>query len=237
MKLMFKYCFVVAIMAIAVLGCDKKTEIQKTSPNDASVAAKFGDVSTLALSCETCTRSTSRSLRGDTVCIENFGDYCAWEPKRDTLCTASGLVLQFEGQFNSFVRVVSSGWKIGTTTGTTYCTNLLRRVDNVGTHPPTCTYSPTGPSEVVGMSGTYNDGTYSYSFGLGYYTYNTTTNAITINRQLVVWDTGNTPANANRAYLITISSIVPTSIGSGGGCTDRYYSTISYTYTCLTSCT
>ncbi|RAJ04144.1 hypothetical protein LX64_03022 [Chitinophaga skermanii] len=229
------FVLLVAFATLGMVGCQKSTS-EPGSNADVNPSAP-------PLTCETCTRATTRTVVSDATCLSAFGDYCAWTPKRDTLCTSSGPVLQFEGNNLSFIRPVTAGWYVGvvdSTLASTWCTikaNLEYKANNLGTDPPTCLYSPTGNTNVVGMTGVYNDGTYSYDFDLGYYSYSSP--VVTIDKWIVIWSGGGSTstnaAPATRAYLIKVRTFT-LSTASAGACGPRRIMSVNYTYACIADC-
>lgn len=192
-----------------------------------SPSAQAKSVNVLAADCTAVTGSAVVNRTGT-----NTGDYCAWTP---TTKTIGSIQVDFEGIYGSGIRVKTSGWFMGTVSATYTCAGgwddsavTVKNASsaNIGVDPACGSFIP---QNVVGAIGS----AYGSNFGnVGYYTYNSTTHAITITRKVVIWkDTttsypaGNSnPSNATEAYLLQITSIVPTH-----GAT--VYGTINYSYT------
>jgi len=167
------------------------------------------------------------------------GDYCAWTPASKTI----GLVgVQFEGVYGSGVRPTTSGWYVGVVDPSYECNStdssnwstIAAAIDvknapgNVGADP-LCTSTIIIPENVVGANGS----AFSSSFGLGYYDY--LNRAIIITKKIVIWNDANlsaataysdpVTATVNHAYLVEITSVVPTHTASA------VFGTVNYTYT------
>ncbi|WP_163410173.1 hypothetical protein [Flavobacterium ajazii] len=164
------------------------------------------------------------------------GDYCVWNT---TTKTIGSTTVQFEGMYASGIRPAEEGWYVGVVDTSYVCTsgwstiaaaiNVKNATGNVGTSP-NCT-SVIVPQNVVSAQGTIG----SLNFGLGYYTY--ASQAFSITKKIVIWkddfetdptaysDPTKTNGDITEAYLIEVTSIVPT-FG-----TPPFYGTVSYTYT------
>jgi hypothetical protein len=185
-----------------------------------------------------CENPVSDSAVVTKALVGSSGDYCVWNTTTKTIGSVS---VQFEGMYGSGIRPLTSGWYVGVVETTATCStwdswkgsiavkNDTGATSNVGTSPA-CT-SVIIPENVVsadGLVGTLN-------FGLGYYTY--ASQAFSITKKIVIWkDTDSsltwptdysdpTAATVSEAYLIEVTSIVPT-FG-----TPPFYGTVSYTYT------
>lgn len=170
------------------------------------------------------------------------GDYCGWAPTAKTI----GLVgVRFEGIYGSALRPTDSGWYVGVVDPSYECedgwstiaaainvkNNTSVTPSNVGSDPSCPTFTPAAiPQNVVGAQGA----AYGYNFSLGYYNYDSSTRVITITKKIVIWQDANlsaataysdpTTATVPNAYLVEITSIVPTHGAS-------VFGTVSYTYT------
>lgn len=166
------------------------------------------------------------------------GDYCAWTPASKTI----GLVgVQFEGVYGSGVRPTTSGWYVGVVDPDFDCAtsswsaiaaaiDVKNATGNVGSDPLCPSTTPAIiPENVVGANGS----AFSSSFGLGYYDY--LNRAIIITKKIVIWNDANlsaataysdpVTATVNHAYLVEITSVVPTHTASA------VFGTVNYTYT------
>jgi hypothetical protein len=148
-----------------------------------------------------------------------LGQYCPWGRLTYALCSGAGPTLSLEGQFNSFIRPITSGWFIGTIPlaeyNNTWSTmTITPKAGNTGTDPNvTCSTSggfSATPNNVVGMDGSFG----GFNFGLGYYDYSTGSPIVT--QAIVVWTGGSAtnPAGATEAYAIEVTGLNPVSGGS-----------------------
>ena len=221
--------------AMFFVSCDQNSaddEVQGgTSAYQTSVNSQAKLASLLAADCE---NPVSDSAVVTKALTGSSGDYCVWNTTTKTIGAVS---VQFEGMYGSGIRPTTAGWYVGVVDAAATCStwdswkgSIAVKNDislsYVGTSPA-CT-SVIIPENVVSAHG--NVGT--LNFGLGYYTY--ASQAFSITKKIVIWkDKSATsataitdPANdATEAYLIEVTSIVPT-FG-----TPPFYGTVSYTYT------
>ncbi|GGF03748.1 hypothetical protein [Flavobacterium limi] len=167
------------------------------------------------------------------------GNYCDWTPTAKTI----GLVsVQFEGIYGSGIRPTTAGWYVGVVAPNATCTTngwstIAAGIDVKNLNTGTIGVDPSCgsfiPQNVVGAVGP----AYGLDFGtVGFYTYNSTTRVITITKKVVIWrddfhtaataysDPTKTNGDITDAYLVEITSIVPTHGAS-------VFGTVSYTYT------
>lgn|SRR5690606_20089880 len=160
------------------------------------------------------------------------GNYCDWTPTPKTIGTVS---VQWEGIYGSGFRPLTDDWYVGVVDPSYECGDSWNAIasaievknvsTNVGSDPSCGTFIP---QNVVGAIGT----AYGSYFGTGYYEYDSTFHTITITKKVVIWKiedenwpTENTdPNDADEAYLVEVTNIVPTHGAS-------VYGTVSYTYT------
>ncbi|MEL1254146.1 hypothetical protein AAEO57_10190 [Flavobacterium sp. DGU38] len=165
------------------------------------------------------------------------GNYCAWTPTAKVIGTAN---VQFEGIYGSGFRPTSSGWYAGVVAPSYTCTSGWSAIAsaitvknssaaNIGTDPSCGTFIP---ENTLGADGS----AYGLNFGLGYYNYDSSTRVITITKKVVIWkdeslsaataysNPTKTDGSITEAYLVEITSIVPTHGAS-------VFGTVSYTYT------
>lgn len=220
--------------AMFFVSCDQNSaddEVQGSAlSSQASLNSQAKLASTALTSEPNCTPVSDNAVVTKAL-VGSSGDYCVWN---DTIKTIGSTTVQFEGMYGSGIRPAEEGWYIGVVADTVTCGNwdfwkgsivVKNAVVNVGDFPD-CT-SVIIPENVVGVDGVV--GTEDY--GLGYYTYSG--RSIVITKKIVIWkdnletdpDAITNPSNASEAYLIEVTSIVPT-FG-----TPPFYGTVSYTYT------
>ncbi|MFT4093426.1 MAG: hypothetical protein QM640_07285 [Niabella sp.] len=220
---LFKF-MLVAIAAISVTACNKN--------NDTAQADKLSVQSALAVLSDDCTftDTTVRVYRNATP----SSTYSNWTPVSFTL---GGVVpLTLEGIYGSFFRPDTASfnnWYIGRLDSTTVCdawSSLSIEVKNasanLGTAP---TGTPNAPYNVLG----YDQSISGVDYGLGYYSYDIDTHAMTPQYAIAVWQDSNgsgnqqyesTPSNATTAYIIKVQTI------SFGTDATGYYSDIAFKY-------
>lgn len=202
---------------------------------------------------ETCCGSDNiPNFPGSSVSIADVGLYCPWGTIPFDFCDNNEPQIQFEGQFNSFVRGLN-GWNIAyidQDTDSDWC-DIVAEINigiqyewnNPGTEP-TCNG---GPCNEMGIDDPDNDFGGAV-YGVGYYTYDTTTTprSIDIFRDLIVWKncdlTGTWDpcedeyeiCTATKAYRLRINAITPNGPSMG-----QFSSTIDFEWECLEviSCT
>ena len=157
-----------------------------------------------------CTGGTDVTLNG-TVDLTgaDLGAYCPAGRLTYTLCNDAPQ-LAFEGQFNSFIRPLTGDWNIGTIPLTQYnntwaTMTITRKNTDVGTAPnDSCSGFIATPQNVVGFNGTLS----GVDYGLGYYTYDLTTNQPVVETAIVVWKgSANAPQFATERYAIRVDAL------------------------------
>jgi len=205
----------IAFCSLIFASCQKS--VDTTPANGSNGQAQSSALSNARIAVDDCLATT------DTVNGTGTGHtYTSWIPALKVL--GSGLSLQFEGQYNSFIRPATTSWYIGTASNDYACADWETLIDvisvkndgnNVGTQPA-------NPYNVVG----YRNSTFS----LGYYVYAST--VPTVDRLVVIWkDAGSTsdsyvssPAAATEAYVLQVQSITP------GGALPALTSQVIYKY-------
>lgn len=232
MRNLVRIMSIAALGALVVVACDQHAVEPAKSPVSDNSFAKDGAVA-LEVPCEDCCSSDNDSfVSSPAVSGANVGDYCSWPVKTYNFCDSGSPQIQFEGQFDSFVRGLN-GWNVDLvpTASSNWCSivaNIQYEHNNPGTAPSCGSFSP---SNVTGANGTL----FGLSFGTGFYTYNSTTNTITsYDKSILVWkdcDAGNTTdvCTADAAYVLTVNPIVPTP-GAGG----TFTSAVSFEWDCIT---
>ncbi|WEK34346.1 MAG: hypothetical protein P0Y53_17815 [Candidatus Pseudobacter hemicellulosilyticus] len=236
----------IAAVILLATACDKKVQDKTAQAGELSAEKASQSQQSLLLSDCDCCPPGSNSLYFDANLSDaNSGRYDLWTPQKDTLCE-DGLILTFEGQFGSFIRVDGT-WAMATipqATGDNWCNNILPalslRCGNTTTSPysnaPTSYGPPTGTiSSVIGINGALNLGMVTYGYGLGYYDYAFPGATPSIHSDIVIWKncggtTGPciTPAAGYKAYRIHVSDIDPQKING------VWDSEISYSWECIT---
>ncbi|MFD2940247.1 hypothetical protein [Flavobacterium notoginsengisoli] len=221
--------------AVFFTSCDNNSvdEIQgsASSAKSESVTSKTAkSAAILAADCSTVTTDNAvvyKNLTGSS------GDYCAWIPTPKTIGTVS---VDFEGMYGGGIRPKTTGWYIGVVDPSYTCSSGWSSIASAitvknanattkGTSPSCGSFIP---ENVVSANGVVS----GLDFGIGYYGY-AQPGGLTITKKVVIWKdpvatsatVATDPTDADEAYLITVTSIVPT-FG-----TPPFYGTVSYSYT------
>lgn len=213
--------------AMFFVSCEQDSVNDEVYNDTSSYQSK--STSTTAVDCENSVSDNAvvyKDLTGSS------GDYCVWNKVTKTIGTVS---VQFEGMYGGSIRPLTSGWYIGVVDPAYDCTYewddiaeevIVKNVPaNVGTDPSCGSFIP---ENVVGAHGIVSP----YDFGLGYYEYQQP-GGLTITKKVVIWKDASAtsatavtnPLSAVEAYLIEVTSIVPTFSAP------PFYGTVSYTYT------
>lgn len=217
-----KAIFCIAIIAAAFASC------KKNASDSSGLGLNGASASTNAALADCLPNATT--ITGNTVLLANFGNYAAWGNVPFTF-PSSGPSINWEGQFNSFIRPTTTNWFVGEVNFADTCDTwatlrtkiVVKNVPaNVGTDPTTGVSA--GPYNVVGVNGATTMPPATYN--LGYYLYNESTHVATVNKVVVIWKvtptlgtwpTANTAANlasATAAYIINVKAINPIPVGS-----------------------
>lgn len=226
------------VAALFFVSCDQNSEksdevlVQgSTLTYQPSVINQSKTAKSASLLAADCNNSVSGSAVVNRITGGLTGNYCDWTPTAKTIGTAN---VQFEGIYGSGFRPTTPGWYVGVIDPTYECADGWSAIAsativknssalNIGTDPSCGTFIP---QNAVGANGS----AYSSSFGLGYYDY--LNRVITITKKVVIWKdatatvaTANTtPSAATEAYLVEITSVVPTHAAS-------VFGTVNYIYT------
>ena len=212
--------FLILIGFMAVTSCDEQEEINP-SPNVESGSLDLeGNGTPPGLA--NCQGNNNVTLNGDTVQTgPAAGQYCSFGDILYTLCSTgpAGPELSFEGQFNSFIRPLTSGWFIGIIPLNQYNNTwanmtIQAEAGNIGDLPDEqCNGFFASPEGVVGLNGSFTPpfppGAPSQNFGLGYYNYDLGPNEPNITDAIVVWRGGTStdPSNATEAFAIRVNAL------------------------------
>lgn len=243
----FQFLGLASVIVLMAVGCQKTHNTLDPHAEAELQKAKSGAALLATTDCDCCGDGVdsivfNRSLNSSM----EIGQYLPWGDTLVELCE-SGLALQFEGQFRSFVRVPEE-WNLGTidtaVTGSNFCTlitdpSFLQRCANTG-GSVLSGYGPDVPLEtVIGANGTSAG---VGDMGLGFYDYPTRGNPRVI-RDILIWkkcgETAGCLANdstATIAYRLSILAITPVRLTPSGVTPIVYSTKIKYSWECLTTC-
>lgn len=244
---MFQFLGLASVLVLMAIGCQKTHNTLDPRTEADLQKAKSGAALLSTTDCDCCGDGVDSIVFSKSFASASLiGQYAPWTDTLVQLCE-SGLELQFEGQFRSFVRV-GEGWNLGTidtaVSGSNFCTlitnpSFLQRCGNTG-GSVLSGYGPDVPLEaVIGANGTSAG---VGDMGLGYYDYPTRSNPRVI-RDILIWkkcgETDNCLANdstATIAYRLSILGITPVRTSPAGVTPIVYSTTIKYSWECLTTC-
>lgn len=218
--------------AMFFVSCDNNSvndEVQ--SSTSASQAKSSNNSKTGKLLALDCNNTVSDNAVVNRITGGLTGNYCDWTPTAKTIGSVS---VQFEGIYGSGVRPTTSGWYVGVIAPSYVCTDGWSTIASavsvknassitVGSDPSCGSFIP---QNVVGADGV----AFGSDFGLGYYAYSN--RVITVTKKIVIWKDASeidpiestNPTTATEAYLVEITSVVPTHGAS-------VFGKVNYTYT------
>ncbi len=182
--------------------------------NEESIAPAPSSINEIGEAASTC--SGSETLNG-TVFLQGsaVGQYCPagriFYEFPTGICSPTP-ELSFEGQFNSFIRPLTSGWFVGTIPLSQVnlpwgSMTFTTKDGNEGPEPnENCGGFVATTDNVVGANGTIG----ADDFGLGYYSYDDSLRKATPISAVVVWQgTADDPAGATNGYVIRVTNLDP----------------------------
>lgn len=220
--------FLILIGFMAITSCDEQEEINPSPTVENGSLDLEGNGTPPGPA--NCQGNNNVTLNGTvSVSGQQLGQYCSFGEILYTLCSTgpAGPQLRFEGQFNSFIRPLTSGWSVGIIPLNQYnntWSGILPTIQAEDSDPgqfpnEQCTGFFASPAGVVGLNGSFAPpvpGAPSQNFGLGYYNYDLGPNTPNIEDAIVVWDgDADDPQSASEAYVIRVDALdaVPQGMG------------------------
>ena len=218
----------VLIGFMAITSCDEQEEINPSpTVENGSLDIEGNGTPPGPANCQ---GNNNVVLNGPTVVSgQQGGEYCPFGDILYTLCSTgpTGPELSFEGQFNSFIRPLTSGWSIGIIPLNQYDSTWANLTIEAEANDPgdfpneQCPNFDALPGGVVGLDGSFtppSPGAPVQNWGLGYYNYELMPNQPNITDAIVVWKGGTSldPTNATEAFVIRVDALeaIPQGMGN-----------------------
>ena len=238
--------FLALIGFMAITSCDEQEEINPSSTIENAGLDVEGNGTPPGPA--NCQGNNNVTLNGTSIPAGPLlGQYCSFGEILYTLCSAgpAGPELAFEGQFNSFIRPLTSGWSIGiiplnqyNSAWSTILPTIQAEASNPGQFPnEQCSGFFASPEDVVGLNGSFTPpapGAPAQNFGLGYYNYDLGPNQPNITDAIVVWKggTSSNPQTASEAFVIRVDALnsIPGPDTNGDMRPDSFSSQVIFDY-------